>query len=62
MEKKKNDALDRYLKKTRRRYVVNLNKNTDSDLLEHLEKIKNVQGYIKSLVREDMEKGSNFQE
>lgn len=47
----------RYIAKTRRRYVLNLNKNTDGELLEHLEKMDNVQGYLKELIKADMEKG-----
>lgn len=31
-----------------------LNKNTEPDLIAHLESIDNVQGYIKALIREDM--------
>ena len=31
-----------------------LNKKTDADLLSHLEATKNVQGYIKSLIRRDI--------
>lgn len=31
-----------------------LNKNTEPDLIAHLESIDNVQGYIKSLIRADM--------
>lgn len=33
-----------------------LNKNTEPDLIAHLESIDNVQGYIKSLIRTDMSK------
>lgn len=33
-----------------------LNKNTDTDLIAYLEFIDNVQGYIKSLIRADMQK------
>lgn len=33
-----------------------LNKNTEPDLIAHLESIDNVQGYIKSLIRADMSK------
>lgn len=47
----------RYIAKTRRRYVLNLNKNTDGELLEHLEKMDNVNGYLKELIKEDMKKG-----
>jgi hypothetical protein len=32
-----------------------LNKNTEPDLIAHLESIDNVQGYIKSLIRADMQ-------
>ena len=31
-----------------------LNKNTEPDLIAHLESIDNVQGYIKTLIRKDM--------
>lgn len=31
-----------------------LNKNTEPDLIAHLESIENVQGYIKTLIRADM--------
>ena len=31
-----------------------LNKNTEPDLIAHLESIDNVQGYIKTLIRADM--------
>ena len=31
-----------------------LNKNTEPDLIAHLESVDNVQGYIKSLIRADM--------
>jgi hypothetical protein len=34
-----------------------LSKNTDAALIEHLEKIDNVQGYIKNLIRADIMKG-----
>lgn len=56
-EKKRNyDAQARYNAKTRRRVALNLNTNTDPDILEHLEKLDNVQGYLKRLIREDMAK------
>lgn len=32
-----------------------LNKNTDQDILAHLEKITNKQGYLKDLIRQDMQ-------
>ena len=35
---------------------MNLNRKTDADILKHLETIDNVQGYIKSLIRKNMER------
>ena len=55
MEQKRNyEAQARYNAKTRRRYALNLNTNTDPDILAHLETLDNVQGYIKQLIREDI--------
>lgn len=34
---------------------LKFNKNTDVDILEHLETIDNFQGYIKTLIRADIE-------
>lgn len=33
-----------------------LNNRTDADILEHLDRQPNKQGYIKALIREDIEK------
>ena len=33
---------------------LKFNTKTDADILEHLQKTDNVQGYIKRLIREDM--------
>lgn len=35
---------------------MKLNLKTDADILEHLAKQDNIQGYLKSLIREDMKK------
>lgn len=37
-----------------RQTTLKLNKTTDADILEHLDAVDNVQGYIKKLIREDM--------
>ena len=37
---------------------LKLNKNTDVDILNYLENITIKQGYIKKLIRKDMEKNS----
>lgn len=42
---------------------IKLNKKTDADIIEALEGLKNKQGYIKALIREDLTKakhGSDF--
>lgn len=46
----------RYVANKCKRYVINLSKNTDKDILAHLEKIENVQGYIKNLILSDIAK------
>lgn len=38
-----------------KRLPVNLNDRTDQDIIDHLATIDNVQGYIKALIRRDME-------
>lgn len=38
---------------------IKLNIRTDADILDHLEKTENVQGYLKALIREDMKRGGN---
>lgn len=53
---KRQTPQDRYAAKAIRRYAININRNTDADILEHLEKLDNVQGYIKALIRSDLER------
>lgn len=50
---------DRYTAKAIRRYALNLNRNTNADILAHLEGIDNIQGYIKSLILADMARHDN---
>lgn len=56
MQEKKYAPQERYIKDNIRRFVLNVNKNTEADLMEHLEGQKNVQKYIRDLIRADMEK------
>lgn len=37
-----------------KQFKLALNKKTDADIIEHLDKIRNKQGYIKELIRRDM--------
>lgn len=47
-------ATAKYQAVNRRRFQVVVNRKTEGDLLEWLEGVKNVSGYLKNLVREDM--------
>lgn len=46
-----------YQKNNTRQVALQLNKLHDADILEHLDKQSNKQGYIKALIRADIEKG-----
>ncbi len=53
-KKVKYDVL--YQKSNIKQIKINLNTKTDASLIEHLEKQPNKQGYIKKLIKDDMEK------
>ena len=42
-----------------RRYGLKLNINTDADIIAHLDKQSSMQGYIKQLIRQDIEAKAN---
>ena len=45
-----------YEKENLRQIRLRINRKTEPDLLEWIEKQDNIQGYIKHLIREDMER------
>ena len=45
----------KYNAKNVKQIKINLNKKTDADIIDYLEKADNVQGLIKDLIRQDME-------
>lgn len=49
-------AHQRWIAANTTRIVMNLNHNTDADLLRKLESVPSKQGYIKSLIRADIAK------
>ena len=49
-------AKARYDAKTARYISLKLNRNTDRELIEHLEHQQSIQSYIKKLILEDMKK------
>lgn len=50
------EALKRYRKRTVKHCGFDLNRNTDADLIAHLEEQPNRAEYLKRLIREDMER------
>ena len=48
--------IEDYRKQNIRRIAVNLSRIHDADILEHLEREPNKQGYIKALIRADIDK------
>ena len=60
MEKKSSDARikanAKYNKNNVKMINLHLNIKTDADILEYLEPMENKTGYIKKLIREDIEK------
>lgn len=52
----KTKATMKYMKKNIKQMKLDLNRNTDSDIINFLDQCGNKQGYIKRLIREDMKK------
>ena len=49
----------KYRAKAVKQIVFDLNKETDADIIEHLETVSNRTGYLKALIRANMKKESN---
>lgn len=47
--------IDQYQRENIVRVTVKLNKRTDDDIIKALERVDNRQGYIKGLIRKDMD-------
>ena len=50
-------ATKRYQEKNTKLMTIRLNLNTDQDVINRLEEVDSKQGYIKRLIREDIERG-----
>lgn len=48
--------ISEWQRESTRQYTIRLNREKEADLIEHLEQNKPVQGYIKELIRQDMNK------
>ena len=55
------EYLNQYEKENIRQIRLKINRKTEPELLEWLEKQGNIQGYIKRLIRDDMEFMQNFE-
>lgn len=62
MPKERYEPQRRYHAKTIYRVTVDLNRNTESDLVERVESQPNKSGYIKGLIRADVERKKNGSE
>lgn len=47
-------SVNAYNKRSTVQFCIRLNKNTDADIIEHLKNENNKQGYIKFLIRKDI--------
>ena len=56
MPLKATETQARYDSTHTRRYGLKYNTTTDADIIAHLEKQESIQGYIKSLIRQDIAK------
>ena len=52
--KNKLDYINAYNKRTYRQIVLHINNKTEADMLEHILSQKSINGYIKDLIRSDM--------
>lgn len=50
-------AVEKYDKANTVQLHLKLNKNTDADILDYLDGLSNKQGFIKTLIRQAIEKG-----
>ena len=54
--------LNQYEKENIRQIRLKINRKTEPELIEWIEKQENIQGYIKRLIRKDMEHMKQFEE
>jgi len=59
---KSSERQAKYDAKNTRRYGLKLNLGTDADIINKLDKVKSIQGYIKGLIRKDIAEGDSLEE
>lgn len=57
MSEARKRAQMKYNKEHTKQVTLRLNRRTEADIIDWLERIPNKQGYIKALIRSDMEQG-----
>lgn len=57
MKESQKVAKAKYDKKAMTKFVFQFNRKTDADIIERLEEVGNKQGYIKEIIRKDLENG-----
>lgn len=60
MSKAQIKAVNKFNKEKTRCIQIRLNKNTDADILEKLDNVPSKMGYIKELIRKDINKNPLF--
>jgi len=53
------ESQNRWIKENTMRYGLKVSKLTDMEMIEHIEKHRPVNAYLKELVRKDMEKSKD---
>lgn len=48
------EAVKKHKKKAGKQYLLQLNKNTDVDIIRKMESVPNKTGYLKMLIRQDI--------
>lgn len=59
---KKVEYIEKYQKENIRRVVVKLNRKTEQYLIDKLDEVSNVQGYLKALLASDTEIFESFRD
>lgn len=59
MNENKYEAQERYDAQNTKRYNIKLNRKTDADIIEYLERVPSMQGAIKAALRAQMKKGAS---
>lgn len=59
MAKTSKEVQSRYKKKNYKDFTIHLNRNTEQDIIDRIEQAENKQGYVKSLIRDDIEKADD---